>query len=109
MTATDKKFIDIKYNPDCTSKRPENDVYLKSQCTVSHGKEKSLTGTISLLKYYKKDKISIDIAIEGIKERLILDVQVIDCNCAKQPEAESKYCHGNGTKICGTCDCNPDR
>ncbi|XP_026327015.1 integrin beta pat-3-like isoform X2 [Hyposmocoma kahamanoa] len=109
MTATDRKFIEIKYNPDCTSKRSDNDPYLKSYCTVLHDKENTLTGTISLSKYYKEDRISVDIAIEGINERLTLDVQVINCDCAKRPEAKSKYCYGNGTKTCGTCHCDPDR
>lgn len=110
MTATDRKFIDIKYNPECTSKLPENVSYIRRHCTVLHGKEYSLTGTISLSKYYNdKDRISVDIAIESIKERLTLDVQVIDCDCAETHEADSFYCHGKGTKSCGTCHCDPDR
>lgn len=110
MTATNKKFIDIKYSPNCTNKLPENDPYLKKYCTVGHDKEISITGTIYLSNLYNtRDRISVDIAIESINERLTLDVQVIDCDCAKHPEAESKYCHGRGTKSCGTCQCDPDR
>lgn len=108
MLPADRKFIDVKYDPDCTSKQTME--YLNKYCTVSIGKEISLTGTIALSKAYKKkDRMSVDIAIESIKERLTLDVEVIDCKCAETPEADSDYCHGVGTKTCGICNCDLNR
>ncbi|CAK1549666.1 unnamed protein product [Leptosia nina] len=98
MKSEYREYFEISFNPDCLSKNDRD-------CKVKPGEEKEMNGTIKLLKYFSGEHKSIDVIIEGIKEKLTLDIEIIEsCNC--RSEADSKFCSSRGTKRCGICECN---
>ncbi|CAG9784616.1 unnamed protein product, partial [Diatraea saccharalis] len=90
----------IIFNPDC--------VNADTDCKVKNGQEKRFKGTIKLLDYFGVNKTTIDVVIEGIKEKIILEVNIIkDCECASKGIAEAIECSKAGTFQCGICQCYP--
>ncbi|KAJ0181645.1 hypothetical protein K1T71_002367 [Dendrolimus kikuchii] len=93
-----KKHIHINFDPDCN----------KKTCEVRKGEQTDFTGTILLTEYDGNDNLIIDIGIEGISDKLTLDVDVIkDCDCEKE-EKRTEYC-SNEIQQCGICICGEKR
>ncbi|XP_026756972.2 integrin beta pat-3-like [Galleria mellonella] len=105
MKSEQRKDIAITFNPDCTGLTKD-----KEYCKVMKGEEKHFTGTIKLMEYHEGDDMPIDIVIEGINERLLLDIEVVkQCECENGREINSKECNEGGTLECGICKCNSNR
>ncbi|XP_045511628.1 integrin beta-PS-like isoform X1 [Colias croceus] len=95
-----RNMLKITTEPDCITTNNDR------QCVVKQNQEKKINATIELLQYDNNiTKMSIDIVVEGIKEKLNLDINLIStCNC--ESEENSKMCTYNGKKRCGICECN---
>ncbi|KAI8427552.1 hypothetical protein MSG28_002061 [Choristoneura fumiferana] len=107
LGAKDKEYFDIKFDPDCTDKK---------NCAVVIGEEKHIKGTIRLRKYtknyYKGDHIEIPIVQRGLKENLLLVVDIISsCACEDKSRTvpTSPACSFAGDKQCGICKCSEGR
>ncbi|KOB67435.1 Integrin beta [Operophtera brumata] len=95
----------IKFHPDCTKKDHGDD------CKVETGERRDFTGTITLTEYYGKDTELIDISVQGMTEKLTLNVEVIKCACEEDEENKAdnlKYCSGQKLQ-CGVCICGESR
>ncbi|KAM3962805.1 LOW QUALITY PROTEIN: integrin beta pat-3-like [Aphomia sociella] len=104
MRSSQKDFK-ITFNPDCTGVTSDKDY-----CKVKKGEVKHFTGTISIVEFHDGYDTPIDILIEGINERLTLDIEIIkQCNCESKHEANSLECNKGGTLECGICKCNSNR
>lgn len=103
MEVKDQEHFEIKFDPDCTN---------KENCAVVIGEEKQIKGTIRLRKYYGKNRIEIPIVQKGLKENLLLDVDIISsCACEDKSRTvkKSSDCSFAGDKQCGICKCNEGR
>ncbi|CAH0603376.1 unnamed protein product [Chrysodeixis includens] len=97
-----KKNIEITLNPDCTRDSAG------AECDVEMGKELQLEGTVKVSEYISNN-VLIDITVEGISEKLTLDIEVIkSCGCETKVEESSDYCHGE-KRFCGECSCSSRR
>ncbi|XP_013181029.1 PREDICTED: integrin beta-PS-like [Papilio xuthus] len=95
------KKLDITFKPDCFTSE-------ENECNVKKGEQINFTGTIKLLDQVPSRKFTIDVLIGGIKEKLTLNMNVINkCNC---PTVEnSTDCSSFGNRRCGICECYPGR
>lgn len=72
------------------------------------GKELQINGTVKVTEYIKNN-VLIDVAVEGISEKLTLDIDVINsCGCEAHVEEKSDFCHGE-RRFCGECSCSSRR
>lgn len=95
-----KNDLSISFDPDCTTNLNV------PGCGVEIGKETHLVGTVQ---YDGTDDVSVDIIVEGIGEKLTLDIEAIkNCECEKNVEASADYCHGEA-RYCGICHCSDNR
>lgn len=93
-----RQNLQISFDPDC--KNP-----LGSDCDVKKEQEKKIVGT---LKVDGVNNISLVVTIEGISEKLSLDVEIIqECECEKKA-VKSDYCYGE-PRSCGKCKCGNER
>lgn len=68
-------------------------------------------GTVKLLEYTGHDKVTADVVIESIGEKLTLNIDVINsCECERDDKVEinSDFCHGE-RRVCGECVCSDKR
>ncbi|XP_072936318.1 uncharacterized protein [Epargyreus clarus] len=92
--------IKLSFAPDCYVNID------KKLCTVKLGEQKDIVGKITVPEYIEGNVI-VEIAIKGIKERLILDLEVIsECSCTKEND---NPCKGGAIRRCGVCECPPNR
>ncbi|XP_026737981.1 integrin beta pat-3-like [Trichoplusia ni] len=97
-----KKNIEILFNPDCTQDTAG------AECDVEMGKELQINGTVKVTEYINNN-VLIDVAVEGISEKLTLDIDVINsCGCEAHVEEKSDFCHGE-RRFCGECSCSSRR
>ncbi|KAF9416980.1 hypothetical protein HW555_005808 [Spodoptera exigua] len=95
-----KKDLSISFDPDCTT-----NLNIK-ECDVEIGKESHLVGTV---RYDGTEDVTLDIIVEGIGEKLTLDIESIkSCECEKNVELRADYCHGEA-RFCGICHCSDKR
>lgn len=95
----------IKFHPDCT--KSVHDV----ACKVETEERRDFTGTITLTEYYGKDTELIDISVQGMTEKLTLNVEVIRCACEESEDnIVDNLEHCSGQKFqCGVCICDKSR
>ncbi|XP_060805530.1 integrin beta pat-3 [Amyelois transitella] len=97
---------DIAFTPDCRKK----DIYSESDaaCTVKFYEEKLINATITLNKHIDTAKnFSVEILIDGLNEKLIVDVDVItNCDCEATIKIKADQCNRNGALECGLCKCD---
>ncbi|XP_059059311.1 integrin beta pat-3-like [Achroia grisella] len=105
IKSNQKRDYEITFNPNCTGLTKT-----KEYCNIKKGEEKHFTGSIKLKEYHEGDDMLLDIVIEGINERLSLDIEVIkQCECENKREINSEECSKWGTLECGICNCNANR
>lgn len=94
----------ISFHPNCTETKNNN-----LNCNVKKGEEIKFTGKITLLKNITDETTTVDIVVEGIKEKVTLDINLIqDCECPNDiPKAPD--CSNAGTLKCGICECDENR
>ncbi|KAL0848939.1 hypothetical protein ABMA28_013333 [Loxostege sticticalis] len=94
----------ISFHPNCTETKNNN-----LNCNVKKGEEIKFTGKITLLKNITDETATVDIVVEGIKEKVTLDINLIqDCECPNDiPKAPD--CSNAGTLKCGICECDENR
>ncbi|KAJ8729626.1 hypothetical protein PYW08_001207 [Mythimna loreyi] len=96
-----KKHLQISFDPDCTTDYNNN-----PGCDAVIGKEQHIVGTVQ---YNAKESATVDIVVEGIGEKLRLEINTIQtCDCERKPEINSKYCYGD-KRVCGECRCSENR
>ncbi|XP_068621175.1 integrin beta-PS-like [Battus philenor] len=96
-----RKKIEIKFDPDCLEEQG-------NECLVKKGMQTDFNGTIKLLDFVKEDNILVDVLIGGIKEKLTLDIDIINkCNC--ETTVNASICNYFGKRRCGVCECTPGR
>ncbi|KAL4715135.1 hypothetical protein ACJJTC_012182 [Scirpophaga incertulas] len=92
----------LSFNPNCA--------IANDDCSVKTDQVKEITGTIKLLQYFGINNTTVTIGIEGIKEKLILDIEIINyCECEHSGVKEAPECSDAGTFQCGICKCDPKR
>ena len=95
-----KKHLKISFDPDCTT---GNNI---TACNVEIGKEQHLVGTVQ---YDAAEDAVVDIIVEGIGEKLTLDIETIkNCDCERNAEINSTFCHED-RRSCGICECSDNR
>lgn len=92
----------ITFDPDCTGNIPSD------ACKVDIEQRRDFNGTITLNEYYGRETEVIEISVQGIKEYLTLNVDIIKCSCGKREELHSEHCSGQKLQ-CGTCICDKSR
>ncbi|CAH2104938.1 unnamed protein product [Euphydryas editha] len=101
MKSDHRDYVVISFNPDCY--KPAN-----KKCNIQSTKEITIKGTVNLSKYFNTENIEVGIVFEGIKENLMLNINVLNsCNCTTVQN--SSLCNYGGTRRCGICECNQDR
>ncbi|KAI5639675.1 integrin beta chain VWA domain-containing protein [Phthorimaea operculella] len=111
MSPKQQKNIQISFEPNCTGEGSKKDP--KCVIPITENTEAvNYQGKIMLSNYYEEDNIQLPISIgSGIKEKLMLDIEIVDCDCKNKKEEGNKteICSGHGIKKCGVCECEKNR
>lgn len=100
-----RKNFQISFDPDCTECTDSDCIRDLGACNVTKMEPKDIKGTIKVLEYDGYDEATIDVTIEGIAEKLTLDINIINnCTCENDAEKISKYCDDE-RRECGVCQC----
>eukprot|EP00057_Strongylocentrotus_purpuratus_P012905 XP_011667379.1 PREDICTED: integrin beta-1-A [Strongylocentrotus purpuratus] len=108
LTSTAPDDVTLSYRANCKDQTYQD----TNECSgLSLGDTVSFDITLTAERCVEGGMTSFNIGPVGFNEELQIELEVTcECDCQGLEEANSTVCSsGNGTLVCGECDCNPGR
>ncbi|XP_028035827.1 integrin beta pat-3-like [Bombyx mandarina] len=91
--------VKIHLSPNCTKGNYDKNCLVKTDQSIK------FEGSVEILNYDSADNVSVEFSVQGLAEKLSIDIDVIsDCRCEGN-EKSSGYCNGRPLE-CGQCLCD---